>query len=68
MTAMHNLKPRELEAVSWLCKGMANKEIAREMGLHLDTVESYLQIARRLVGVRNRVELALWAQRNGVGQ
>lgn len=61
-----NLTDRELTAVRHLLRAMCNKQIASYMGVQPCTVKEYLESARRRTKTRNRVELALWAERNGV--
>lgn len=68
MSNPEKLCARELEAVRHVLAGKSNKEIARAMGIELGTVTGYLKIARLRTGTRNRVGLALWAERNGVAQ
>lgn len=57
-----HLTPRQKELMHHLCRGLHNKEIAREMGIAYNTVrgEMLRDIFLRL-RVRNRVEAAmLW--------
>ena len=62
-----NMTNRELTAVRYLLRALCNKQIASYMGVEPCTVKEHLESARRRTGTRNRVALALWAQRNGVG-
>jgi two-component system, NarL family, nitrate/nitrite response regulator NarL len=53
-----SLTPREREIVSFLKRGMRNKQIAGEMGITEGTVKIYLFRLFHKLGVRNRFELA----------
>ena len=53
------LSARELQLVTLLRRGMANKEIAWELQLTEGTVKEYLFRLFRKVKCRNRTELAL---------
>lgn len=55
------LTPREEAVVRLVMQGMANREIARELGLSDHTVKNYLFRIFDKLGVSNRVELALYA-------
>lgn len=52
--------PREGQVVWLVGQGLTDKEIARELNLSPNTVEGFQRTARARVGVRNRVELALY--------
>jgi DNA-binding NarL/FixJ family response regulator len=49
-----------------LAKGLPNKLIARELGLTEGTVKVHLLAIFRTLGVRNRTEAVLAAQRRGL--
>jgi DNA-binding NarL/FixJ family response regulator len=55
------LTPREEAVVRLVMQGMANREIARELGLSDHTIKNYLFRVFDKLGVSNRVELALYA-------
>ena len=42
-------------------RGDSNKQIAREMGISIKTVESQIAKLTQRFRLRNRVELAVWA-------
>ena len=54
--AMH-LTSREREAVELLLKGMTSREIAREMGISINTVTSFLSLVMAKVGASTRTDL-----------
>lgn len=55
------LTPRELEIVSAIVSGYANKEIAQKFSLSEQTVKHHLSNIFDKLGVSNRLELALFA-------
>ena len=57
--------PRETRLLSYLCQGLSNKEIARELGLSPHTVRNQLQNLQDRSQTRNRVQLALLAREIG---
>ena len=63
MTTNRNLTTREIELVSLLLKGKANKQIAFEMGLSIGTVKVYLHRIFMVFKLQSRCELiAFWYQ------
>jgi DNA-binding NarL/FixJ family response regulator len=61
------LTPRELDVFKRLARGLANKEIARELGLQEVTVKLHVKTLYRKIGARNRTEAALLARNQGLG-
>jgi len=55
------LTPREMETLRLLGRGLGNKEIARQLGVSVTTVRTHLNKIYEKVGLRSRVELALYA-------
>ena len=60
------LTARELEIVLLLAQGMSNDEIARELVLEQSTVKSHLARILPKLGVRSRLQAAVWAYQNKV--
>jgi len=60
------LKPREMLVLTCLLEGMQNKEIGREVGVDEVIVKMDVKSICRKLGVRNRTEAALAAQRQGI--
>jgi DNA-binding CsgD family transcriptional regulator len=60
------LAPREAEVVRRAAAGLANKEIAFELGVSLNTVGSALASAKHKLGVASRVKLVEMARRLGL--
>ncbi len=60
-----NLTPRESELLRRVAEGLANKEIAWQLGIGEGTVKVYLSRLFDKLGVSDRYELALLGLRNG---
>jgi DNA-binding NarL/FixJ family response regulator len=58
------LTPREIEVLTLVLEGLANKQIARRLGITERTVKAHLTSTFARIGVRDRTQAALWAQRN----
>ena len=58
---LDRLSPREQEVMRSLAGGYAYKEIAREMGISIRTVESHTSSVLRKLQLSNRHELTHWA-------
>ena len=58
------LTRREGQLVTWLSQGMKNKEIATAMRISEGTVKVYLSRLFQKVGVKDRLELALFGLKN----
>jgi DNA-binding NarL/FixJ family response regulator len=61
------LTPREREVLAAICDGLPNKLIARRLGISEKTVKTHLTRVFDRIGVRDRTQAALWAERNGFG-
>jgi DNA-binding NarL/FixJ family response regulator len=60
------LTPREVEVLRLVRSGLANKQIARRLGISERTVKAHLTSAFQRIGVVDRTQAALWADRNGL--
>lgn len=56
--------PRERQALTLLIDGASDKEIARAMGVAIPTAKQYVAGAIKVLGLKNRVQAAVWAARN----
>jgi DNA-binding NarL/FixJ family response regulator len=59
------LSPREEQVVRLLARGLTNTEIGDELFLSLGTVKTHIAGVLTKLGVRNRVEAAMWAYETG---
>ena len=66
-TAAADLTPRETEVLGLVRQGLANKQIARRLGISERTVKAHLTSTFQRIGVVDRTQAALWAERNGIG-
>jgi DNA-binding NarL/FixJ family response regulator len=60
------LSDREREVLALVAGGLANKQIARHLGISERTVKSHLTNVFQRIGVTGRTQAALWAERNGL--
>ena len=61
------LSEREREVLAMVARGLPNKLIARELAISEKTVKAHLTSVFRTIGVTDRTQAALWAERNGLG-
>ena len=59
------LSPREREVLQLVLDGLANKQIARRLGISEKTVKGHLTNLFQRIGVTDRTQAALWAERTG---
>ena len=59
------LTEREEQVLVTVARGRTNAEIASELHISLSTVKSHLASLMGKLGVRNRVEIAIWAYETG---
>jgi DNA-binding NarL/FixJ family response regulator len=64
--AQPKLTPREVEVLRLVRAGLANKQIARKLDISERTVKAHLTSAFQRIGVVDRTQAALWADRNGL--
>jgi DNA-binding NarL/FixJ family response regulator len=60
------LTARELQVVRYVARGLRNAEVARHLFISEQTVKAHLNNIFQKIGVRDRVELALYALRRGI--
>jgi len=60
------LSRREAEVVHLVAHGLANKQIARELGVTVSTVKTHVSGILSKLGLASRTQLALYAARNGL--
>lgn len=56
------LSPRETEVLRLVAQGLANKQVARALGITERTVKAHLGRVFREIGVLDRTSAALWAR------
>lgn len=62
------LSVREREVLAMVAEGLPNKLIAQHLGISEKTVKAHLTSVYRQIGVTDRTQAALWAQRHGVAR
>jgi DNA-binding NarL/FixJ family response regulator len=63
-----DLSPREREVLVLVAVGLPNKLIARRLEISEKTVKAHLTRVFQQIGVTDRTQAALWADRNGLTQ
>lgn len=61
------LTARETEVLGLVREGLSNKQIARRLGITERTVKAHLTSCFQRIGVLDRTQAAVWAERNGIG-
>jgi DNA-binding NarL/FixJ family response regulator len=65
---LDSLSDREREVLAMVADGLPNKLIAQRLAISEKTVKTHLTSVFRRIGVTDRTQAALWAQRNGFGR
>lgn len=60
------LAPRESQVLTHLALGLSNDEIARSLGISVETVKETVQRILRKLAVVDRTQAAVWAVKSGV--
>jgi len=60
------LTARERDVLALVIAGDVNKQIARKLGISEKTVKGHLTNLFQRIGVADRTQAALWAERNGI--
>jgi DNA-binding NarL/FixJ family response regulator len=58
------LSVRELQVLRLVARGLANKQIGRELGITERTVKVHVGHVFRRIGVTDRISAAMWARDN----
>ncbi len=62
----NSLSERELQVLRMLTEGLSNEEIAAELGISVNTVRNHVRNILEKLGLRNRVQAAVYAVRQGL--
>ena len=60
------LSPRELDVLERICRGLPNKEIARDLDIREPTVKLHVKTLYRKIGAANRTQAAMIAKQQGL--
>ena len=66
VSPIDELSDREREVLALVARGLPNKLIARELSISEKTVKTHLTSVFRTIGVTDRTQAALWAERHGL--
>lgn len=61
------LSPRETQVLRLVVTGLLNKQIASRLGITERTVKAHLTSVYQRIGVADRTQAALWAERHDLG-
>lgn len=56
----------EMRVLKLLVAGKSNKQIADQLGMNISSVGQHLREISRRLKFTNRVQIAVWAVRNGI--
>jgi DNA-binding NarL/FixJ family response regulator len=62
------LTPREIELVKMVAQGLRNRAIAERLAISEGTVKIHLHNVYEKLGVDGRLELVLWARKQGISE
>ena len=63
---VHDLTEREIEIVRLVAQGLSNEDIASQLYLSAGTVKKQLRLLMQKLSLQNRVQIAVYALRNGL--
>jgi DNA-binding NarL/FixJ family response regulator len=66
VSAAETLSEREREVLTMVAQGLPNKVIAQRLEISEKTVKAHLTSVFRRIGVSDRTQAALWAERHGL--
>ncbi len=66
--ARNQLSNRETEIIRYVAAGLRNAEVAKRLSIGESTVKTHLNNIFQKLGIRDRVELALYAHRVGLAE
>ena len=56
-----DLTPREQQSLRHIAHGLSNEEVARSMGISIETAKEHVQNILRKTGLKDRTHAAVWA-------
>ncbi|MCE9630846.1 MAG: response regulator transcription factor [Planctomycetia bacterium] len=62
----NGLTPREGQVLSHVAYGLSNDELARALGISIETVKEHVQKIRSKIAAKDRTHAAVWAVKAGV--
>ncbi len=65
-TAYESLTEKEIEVLKLLARGMSNTEIAKQLYISESTVKTHVGSMLRKLGLRDRVQIVVFAYQHGI--
>ncbi len=65
-SGLEQLRPREVEVLSCLARGLTNEQISQRLGLATQTIRNYISNIYDKLGVHSRAEAVIWARERGL--
>jgi len=62
-----DLTPRGGEVLAFMAEGLSDDEVAAKLDMGRNTVRNHISAIYRVVGVRRRTALVVWARERGLG-
>ena len=66
-TKVSDLTPRAREVLGLLAQGLGDEDIADKLGISRNTVKNHVSAIYRVIGMRRRSALVVWARERGLG-
>ena len=65
--AVSDITPRARDVLTLIAQGLADDEIGAKLGLSRNTIKNHVSAIYKIIGVRRRSELVIWARERGLG-
>ncbi len=65
-SGLEQLRPREVEVLASMARGLSNEQIAQELGLAVQTIRNYISAIYDKLGLHSRTEAVIWARERGL--
>jgi DNA-binding CsgD family transcriptional regulator len=66
LAVRYRLTPKEVELIACLCEGMRGRDLCRVLRIQQWTLRKYITLLNSKLGTGSRLEIALWAYKQGM--